>query len=103
MTELVEPSEEVRLVLAEIITVIVSQTVFDCLRAYVDVFVNLIRALCMDPYGEVIIEGCNAMIAFGESGGDQLLHFAENMGRSLFTAFTNKHAKVRIAGLKALH
>ena len=32
-----------------------------------------------------------------------MLHFAENMGRSLFTAFVNKHAKVRMAGLKALY
>jgi len=103
MTELVETSEEVRLVLAEIVTVIVSETVFDCLRAYIDVFVNVIRALCMDPYGAVITEGCNAMIEFCNNGSDQLLHFAENMARSLFTAFTNKHAKVRIAGLKALH
>lgn len=103
MTELIETSEEVRLVLAEIVTVIVSQTVFDCLRAYIDTFVNLIRALCMDPYGAVIVEGCNAMIEFCSNGGDQLLHFAEGMARSLFTAFTNKHAKVRIAGLKAFH
>jgi len=103
MSEIVETSEEVRLVLAEIITVIVSQTVFDCLRAYIDSFVNIIRALCMDPYGAVIIEGCNAMVEFCSNGGDQLLHFAENMGRSLFTAFTNKHAKVRIAGIKAFH
>jgi len=31
-----------------------------------------------------------------------LLHFCENMGRALFTAFVHKHAKVRIAGLKSL-
>lgn len=31
------------------------------------------------------------------------MHFAENLSRSLFTAYTNKHAKVRIAGLKAFH
>ncbi len=51
MSDLVETSEEVRLVLAEIVTVTVKQTVFDCLRAYIDSFVNVIRALCMDPYG----------------------------------------------------
>lgn len=57
-----ESSEEVRVILAEIVTCIVSQTVFDCLRAYVDQIVNICRALCMDPFGDVIIEGCNAMI-----------------------------------------
>lgn len=103
MSELVETSEEVRLVLAEIVTIIVKQTVFDCLRAYIDSFVNIIRAICMDPYGKVVIEGCNAMIEFCYNGGDQLMHFAETLSRSLFTAYTNKHAKVRIAGLKAFH
>ena len=70
MTDLKETSEEVRLILAEIVTSMVSQTVFDCLRAYIDTFVNIIRALCMDPYGEVIKEGCNAMIEFCSNGGD---------------------------------
>jgi hypothetical protein len=70
MSDLVETSEEVRLVLAEIVTVIVRNTVFDCLRAYIDSFVNVIRALCMDPYGQVIVEGCNAMIEFCSNGGD---------------------------------
>jgi hypothetical protein len=36
MVNLVETSEEVRVVLAEIVTIIVSTTVFDCLRAYID-------------------------------------------------------------------
>jgi hypothetical protein len=56
-----EPSEEVRLIIAEIVTIIVSSTVFECLRAYIDDFVNVLRALCMDPYGHVIVEGCQAM------------------------------------------
>ncbi|CDW81095.1 UNKNOWN [Stylonychia lemnae] len=98
-----ETSEEVRVVLAEIVTVIVSQTVFDCLRAYVDQLVNIVRALCMDPFGDVIIEGCNAMSELAQNGTDQLLHFSENMGRSLFTSFVSKHAKVRMAGIKALY
>lgn len=50
MTQLIETSEEVRLVLAEILTLIVSNIVFDCLRPYVDPLVSLLRALCMDPY-----------------------------------------------------
>ena len=98
-----ETSEEVRLVLCEITTLIVSSTVFDCLRPYVTEVVNILRALCMDPSGEVIIEGCQAIREFAASGGDQLLHFCENMGRALFTAFVHKHAKVRVAGLKSLY
>ena len=97
-----EHSESVRLILAEIVTITVSSTVYDCLRPYTQDLVNIIRALCMDPAGAVIIEGCQGMREFAISGDDQLIHFAESMGRSLFTAFVHKHAKVRIAGLKSL-
>lgn len=31
-----ETSEEVRVIIAEIVTLIVSSTVFECLRAYID-------------------------------------------------------------------
>lgn len=98
-----ENSEEVRLILAEIMTILVSSTVFDCLRPYVTEVINILRALCMDPSGNVIIEACQAMREFAASGGEMLLHFCQVMGRALFTSFVHKHAKVRIAGLKSLY
>ena len=70
MSNLIEPSEEVRELLAEIVTIIVSTTVFDCLRAYIDPIVNIIRAICMDPCGDVIMEGCRAMSEFAQNGQD---------------------------------
>lgn len=51
---LIEPSEEVRLIIAEIVTLMVSSTMPDCFRAYLDDTVNILRSLCMDPYGKVI-------------------------------------------------
>lgn len=55
ITEQSEKSEAVRVLLAEILTIIIKNTLFDCLRPYVDQFVNVCKVLCMDPYGEVII------------------------------------------------
>ena len=88
--------------LAQLVTLLISNTYWDLIRPYVDQFVNLTRSLCMDPYSEVIIEGTRGITALAESGKDLLIHFCEAMGRSLFTAFVHKHAKVRIAGLRAL-
>ena len=51
-------------------TIVVSSTVFDCLRPYVDTIVNILRTLCMDPAGQVIIEGCAAMREFAVIGND---------------------------------
>ena len=98
-----ENSETVRLVIAEIVTIMVSSTVFDCMRPYTQEIVNILRALCMDPAGQVIIEGCQGMKEFAISGNEQLIHFCEVMGRALFTAFVHKHAKVRMAGLRSLY
>jgi len=103
MTEIIEPSEEVRLQIAELMSIIVSSTIPECFRAYLDDVSNILRALCMDPAGEVIYEGCHALQQFCENCNDLLLHFCTNLGRSTFTALTHKHAKVRIAGLKALY
>ena len=97
-----ESSEEVRSIIAEIVTIMVSTTVWDCLRPYIDDFVNVCRALCMDPAGDVIIEGCQAMAGLADTSGDNLMHFCHDMGRSLFTSFAHRHAKVRMAGLKCL-
>lgn len=83
-------------------TLLVSSTDWVCLRPYTDNIVYIFRALCMDPAGDVIIEGTLGMAAMSRQGDDQLIHFCENMGRALFTSFVHKHAKVRIAGLKAL-
>jgi hypothetical protein len=58
------------MLIAEIMTIVVSSTVFDCLRPYVDTIVNLLRSLCMDPAGQVIIEGCAAMREFAVIGND---------------------------------
>jgi hypothetical protein len=88
--------------IAEIVTIIVSTTIFDCMRPYVDSIVNICKALCMDPYGDVIIEGTRAISEFSKAGGDQLIHFCPPMGRALFTSFVHRHAKVRMAGLRAL-
>lgn len=65
-----ESCEEVRATIAEIVTIIASSVIFECLRPYVDQMVGICRALCMDPCGSVIIEGCAAMRELAKAGGN---------------------------------
>jgi hypothetical protein len=51
VTNLPEDSEEIRVIIAEIMSLIVSSTDWICLRPYVDQLVSIFRALCMDPAG----------------------------------------------------
>lgn len=53
-TNLNEPSEEIRMLLAEIYTLLVNSTDWICLRPYIDQLVAIARAVCMDPSGIVI-------------------------------------------------
>ena len=46
-----ETSESVRLLIAEIMTILVSSTVYDIMRPYTQDLVDIARALCMDPAG----------------------------------------------------
>ena len=63
-----ENSEETRVIIAEIMTLVVSSTDWVCLRPYIDQFVAIFRALCMDPAGVVIVEGTLGMAAFARAG-----------------------------------
>ena len=64
----IEKSEQVRVCLAEVVTIVVSSTIFDCLRPYSTQIVNILKAICMDPYGDAIIEGTRAISAFCAAG-----------------------------------
>jgi len=65
-----EKSEAVRVLIAEIMTIIVQNTLFDCMRPYITNVVNICKVLCMDPYGEVIIQGTIAIAELGKTGGE---------------------------------
>jgi hypothetical protein len=98
-----EPSEEVRLQIAEIVTLMIKATISDCFRAYIDDLIDILCTLAMDPYGEVIRETCDAYYHLCNNDTEILFHFGTIMAKSTFNALTHKHAKVRCAGLKALN
>lgn len=68
MKKIPENSEAVRVTIADIMTIIIQNTLFDLLRPYVTNIVNICKALCMDPYGEVIMQGTRAISELGNSG-----------------------------------
>ena len=99
----VESSEEVRVLLAELVTIMIKSTIADCFRAYLDDLLNILRMLAMDPFGDVVREACNGIYEISQSGTELLHHFTINLARSTFRALVHKHAKVRVSGLKALN
>ena len=98
-----EQSEEIRLLIAQIVTLMIKSTITDWFRAYLDDLVTILRTLAMDPYGEVIREAWEAYYILCNNDSEILFHYTVMMGRSTFLALTHQHAKVRWAGLKALN
>eukprot|EP00392_Amoebophrya_sp_AT5.2_P007958 g7977.t1 len=98
----VEPSEEVRRTLAELIEGIVQRISTQQVLSFVDELTGLLRALCMDPFSEVKQLGCEILQTFCYNHHDVLLHFTEPMGRSLTSCLVHNHFKLRISALQAL-
>ena len=97
-----EESEEVRLQLGLFVAVLLARCSVTQVYSYVDEATGLLRAAAMDPFHSVKALGCETMIAFCYNHTEMLLHFALPLARSLTSCLTHNHAKIRIAGLRAV-
>eukprot|EP00742_Colponemidia_sp_Colp-10_P008737 GILJ01009480.1.p1 GENE.GILJ01009480.1~~GILJ01009480.1.p1 ORF type:complete len:959 (-),score=177.34 GILJ01009480.1:85-2961(-) len=100
--QLIEPSEEIRLGLAMLVSCLVNVTPPRLFANYLDDFCGSLRALIMDPHGEVQKEACKALSELARMAPKLLFHFSEPLARSLFLPLTNRQAKVRMCALEAL-
>ncbi|CAK9012314.1 Dynein axonemal assembly factor 5 (HEAT repeat-containing protein 2) [Durusdinium trenchii] len=98
----VEDSEEVRLQLGHFVASLLSRCSPTQIYSYIDEATGLIRAAAMDPFHEVKALACETMISFCYNHTEMLLHFALPLARSLTSCLTHNHAKLRIAGLRAV-
>lgn len=98
-----EASEEIRAIIAELVGELVNMTPPEQFLPCLDELVTILRALAMDPAGAAVItQACRSISELCRAAPKLLLHYSEQLARSLFTALTHKHWKVRCAGLEAL-
>ena len=102
MTKLNEPSEEIRLTLAEFISLVVEITPPEHFIQHIDALVNILRSLCMDPHGAVQREACTCVSSLCRHAPNVVHHFTQFLARSLLTPLCHKHSKVRIQAVEAL-
>jgi hypothetical protein len=72
------------------------------LYSHVDDVCNILRALSMDPCGDVQRLACKCVSEFCINNKELLLHFTEILARGLLLPLISKKSKVRIAALEAL-
>ncbi|GIL99070.1 hypothetical protein Vretimale_4331 [Volvox reticuliferus] len=98
---LTEPCEEVRLALARLLhaLVLLSGKSFG---GYAGEAVELVAALCEDPFHEVQEEACAVVVALNEVLGLRLQPVAKQLVAAVLPVTTAKRYRVRIAALQAL-
>lgn len=75
----------------------------NAMRRFLDDMVNVIRALVMDPSGEIQLNACNLLGVFCESYKNILLNYTETMGRAILLPLISKKSKIRISALNTLN
>lgn len=97
-----EESEEVRLKLCQFLKTLFEIISKEQIRNHLDLSVDCIRVLCMDPFIKIQVLACQTMQLFCENYQSLLLHFSEILARSLLLPLVSKKSKVRMAALNSL-
>lgn len=100
----IENSEEVRLGLAQLVRALLQRMApfQQLLLTYIDEVVGVCRAQAMDPFAAVKAVACENMELLCYQHYEMLLHFTLAMGRSLCSCLVHNHARMKIAGLRAI-
>ena len=92
-----EPSEEVRLQLARLLSLLVTLA-GKAISAYSGEVLEMATLMSCDPYYEVNIEACAAVLALNDALGLRLQPAAKQLVATLLPLTTHKRHRVRVAG-----
>ncbi|XP_062387628.1 dynein axonemal assembly factor 5-like [Sardina pilchardus] len=98
--EIVEPAEELRLSMLEVI----SLTVEVCgsrLAPYLDDMVKILQRTIVDPFPDARRESCKCTINFAKTVSEHFHMQAENLIKPLMQTITHQHSRVRVAVIEA--
>uniref|UniRef100_A0A8C5QE17 Dynein axonemal assembly factor 5 n=1 Tax=Leptobrachium leishanense TaxID=445787 RepID=A0A8C5QE17_9ANUR len=94
--EIVEPSEELRLALAELLTLLV-EVCGKKLVPYLDDMVRILQRTISDPFPEVKKESCKCASYYAQSIPEHFHMQSESLIKPLMQAISHQHSKVRLA------
>ncbi|XP_073399199.1 dynein axonemal assembly factor 5 [Dendrobates tinctorius] len=94
--ELVEPSEELRLALTELLALLV-EVCGRKLGPYLDEMVRILQRLIVDPFPDVRKESCRCAANYARSVPEHFHMQSESLVKPLMQTISHQHSKVRIA------
>ena len=99
--EMVESSEEVRLVLVEMLSKIIDLS-GKKIAAYLDDLINVLQKTIVDPYPEVKKESCKCASALAKSIPEHFHMQSETLIKPLLLIISHQHSKVRLHSVEAI-
>jgi hypothetical protein len=99
---LVERTEEVRMFFCEIVKDLLDTLEEEYVYENLNTFVNILRALTMDPCPSIRTQACHIWTSFISSFKNSLENFVTIICRSLLLPLTSKKSPVQLAALKAI-
>ncbi|KAF5842633.1 armadillo-type protein [Dunaliella salina] len=96
-----EPSEEVRLVLAQIVVLLI-RLGGKAISAYAAEVVGFVVVMSEDPFHEVVVQACAAVVELNACLGMRLHSVSKQFVAQLLPLTTHKRHTVRIAALQAI-
>jgi len=94
---------KIRLEYCETISTVISCCNDDEIRDHINDIINILRALTMDPCGEVQVKACQNISQICRTFTALLLHFSEMLARALLLPLVNKKSKVMEAKILVLN
>ncbi|XP_036409022.1 dynein assembly factor 5, axonemal-like [Megalops cyprinoides] len=98
--EILEPAEELRLSMLEVLTLTV-EVCGSCLAPYVDDMVKILQRTIVDPFPDVKKESCKCAVHLAKSIPEHFHMQAESLIRPLMLTSSHQHSRVRVAAIEA--
>uniref|UniRef100_A0A4W5MN93 Dynein axonemal assembly factor 5 TPR repeats domain-containing protein n=1 Tax=Hucho hucho TaxID=62062 RepID=A0A4W5MN93_9TELE len=98
--EIVEPAEELRLSMVEVVTL----TVEVCgrhLAPYLDDMMKILQRTIVDPFPDVKRESCKCTVHFAKSVPEHFHMQAESLVKPLMQTVSHQHSRVRVSTIEA--
>ena len=100
--DIIETSEELRLLLVELLKQLVNIENNKNLPAYLDDVVRILQRTIPDPYPEVRKESCKCASAYAKATKSHFHMQSESLIKPLLTSISHQHARVRVEVIKAI-
>lgn len=96
-----ENSEEVRLCLVKLLSLLVSKYK-NCLFQYLNDFINILAKTISDPYPKVKLESCECAAELAKSIPQNFHLQSESLTTPLINTLLHQHYRIRVAGIRSI-